>query len=195
MLNNDTEIYEDNWVEVINKKYNKYKFHVLGPDIVSIDGKNHANPMNQKIKNKRDLIKLIIIQIIELFKNYLYVSYFIRKIKCKIKGNEYLSNANQKIEHDMIDVQLQGSCFILSKLYLNKYEGLYNKTFLYYEEDILKYIAERDNLMLVYTPDIILLHKESLSTNLENKDNRAKNIFSIKHSLKSCFIFLNLMKE
>ncbi|MCM3602200.1 glycosyltransferase [Robertmurraya korlensis] len=190
LLNNDTEIISSNWVEVINEKFIQYNFHVLGPDIVSIDGKHHANPMKHKIKGVKDLIRIIFIQLKDLFKCYFYIDFLLKRL---------LSNRQKKVKDnkagnkDLLNVQLQGSCFILSKSYFNNYEGLYNKTFLYFEEDILKYIADRDNLLLMYTPEITLLHKEGISTMAYNKTRRRKDIFSIKHSLKSSLVFLKLM--
>jgi GT2 family glycosyltransferase len=196
LLNNDTEIYSDNWINVIEEKFKKYRFHVLGPDIISLDGKDHANPVEKQIDSYRDLKKLISQKRRLLLSNYLFIDSSIRFIKGIIKKQiNYRAPIKEKTLEDLMNVQLQGSCLILSKLYLDNYEGLYDKTFLYFEEAILKYIAERDGLKLVYTPDIVLLHKENISTNAEYKSIRKKRIFYLKHSLYSCTMLLEMMSK
>ena len=85
----------------------------------------------------------------------------------KIKS--YKKNKKIKIDRkqDIIinnEIQLHGSAMIFSPTFIKRYDGLYSGTFLYFEEVSLRYICKRDNLIVLYTPDIKIIHKESKST-------------------------------
>jgi GT2 family glycosyltransferase len=196
LVNNDTEIIGNNWYSKIVEKYNEYKFHILGPDIISLDGENHSNPVERQLNNIEDLNKLIKYKKRMLLSNYLFIDSTIRFIKEYIKKTiNYKSRIQKKIPHDVIDVQLQGSCFILSKLFFEKRNGLYSNTFLYFEEAILRYFADVDNMKMMYTPDIVILHKEGGSTNYDYKNIRSRRIFYLKHSLNSCLELKKIMDD
>jgi GT2 family glycosyltransferase len=193
LLNNDTEIYGMNWDSTIHDKFNEYKFHVLGPDIIALDN-SHGNPMVEKINGVPDLIKIMGTQLIDIVINFLYLKKFTDNMKSFIKKLiRYHKPDLRIIDQDNLNVQLHGSCLILSKLFFEKQEGLYGDTFLYYEEEILRYLAKRDNLLLMYTPQIRLIHKEGLATKCDLGTYRKKEIFFNKHSFQSCRIFLRLM--
>lgn len=199
LLNSDTELVSNNWGQVIKEKYIEYEFHVMGPDIISLDRQNHANPAEIQIYCKEDLIKMIRYKRKKLLRNILYIDPLMVTIKSHIK--KIIKYATPKgsirkhIPYDVIGVQLQGSCFILSPKYFQYHEGLYDGTFLYFEEAILKYFIDRDGLISLYTPDIILLHLEGRSTNFSHQSIRKKNIFYLSNSLFSCKKLYNLIES
>src|SRR5690606_33369348 len=82
-------------------------------------------------------------------------------------------------------VVLHGACMIFDPVYVRKYTGLYSNTFMYMEEYILNYIAEKENLKIVYSPDIQILHKEDSSTNAVYKKESKKRLFVYENSRKS----------
>ena len=55
----------------------------------------------------------------------------------------------KKVTVDQLDVQLHGAFLIFSENYINTFNGLYNKTFLYMEEDILRLRCEYYNLLMI----------------------------------------------
>jgi len=196
LLNNDTKIIGKNWIETIEQKYDLYRFGVLGPDIILPSCEKHANPMKRRVDNINDLKREINRRKRLLIGNYLYINSTIYALKKIIKSMlKYQTKYPPKIERDETNVQLQGSCFILSKEYFKHYRGLFDKTFLYFEEEILRYLCERDNVKMVYTPDIVLLHKESISTKELLQNIRKKNIFFLKNLLRSCHEFKKLLNN
>jgi len=196
LLNSDTEIIGKNWNSVIEKKFELFNFHILGPDIISIDGLTHANPVKRQVRDINDLKILIKKKKKKLISNYFFIDSLIYNLKFIIKKIiRYKPIYKSKNEKDIFNVQLQGSCLILSKLYFNKKNGLFDKTFLYFEEAILRYFCDLDNMNMMYTPDIVLLHKESQSTKFDIKSLRKKKIFYLKNSLRSCEELFKIMKK
>ena len=191
LLNNDTALINDDWDYIIKAKYEQYQFAVMGPDIVSLDGKVHNNPSRKQDVSIEGIQKLIKQKKKEYFEDLIYIrplSLFIRKI---VKSLINYQHPRGYIEKDLAGVQLQGSCIILSPKYFEKYEALYRGTFLYFEEAILRYRCEKNNLICMYTPDLKLLHKGSVSIEGNFNSRRKKEIFYYKHSMNSCKAFLN----
>ena len=69
---------------------------------------------------------------------------------------------------------LNGCCLIFSKEYIDKFSGIDDRTFLYYEEQLLYIRLKRNNLISVFNPKLEVLHNEGVSTNkkTKNKKNR-----------------------
>jgi GT2 family glycosyltransferase len=145
-------------------------------------------PVTQKSieEVKRNIFRLRIL----LLSNYLRLEGFLRKIKrtlIKKVENDGLNQIN--------DYMLHGSCLVFSKDYIKKYDGLYDKTFLYGEEDILYFISKRDNLKMRYFENAFIYHKEDSATNSIVKEGNQKRRFIYKHSLNSLKELYKLMKE
>ena len=92
-------------------------------------------------------------------------------------------------------IKLHGSGIIFSKNFVDKYKGFYPHTFLYCEEDILHVIAKRDDLKVIYSPSIKIIHKEDSSTNALKLSKAARRRFYYSHFVNSAQHLLKLMKE
>lgn len=197
LLNNDTIIEQENFVDLIIKKYEENKFYVLGPDIINLDNV-HQNPQRLSLLNKNELIKNIIKLKIKLLFNYLGVEEFIiniyKKLKKVIKYN-YNKNINNIMYEEVTNVQLHGACLIFSPLYISRFNGLYDKTFMFMEEDILFYTMLKENNLVLYSPDIKVVHKEDGATNLIYKKNSKKRMFIYKNVIKSSIIYLDYIEN
>lgn len=190
LLNNDTELINDNWDRRIASKYNDYKFAVLGPDIISLDNV-HTNPSDSQDTSISGIKKMISKKKLDYVMYSIYVKPVWINIKKFIKRTvRYKNSSSKSVNTDTIGVQLQGSCLILSPIYFRHYTELYNKTFLYFEEAILKYRCDKHGLISLYSPDLVILHKESVSVNQVAKNSRNKQLFYLKHSMHSCEEFL-----
>lgn len=194
LLNSDTEIISHNWNSVITDKYLKYHFHVLGPDIVNLEGITHGNPR----KSRRYTFISMNIMIFKKYIEYLLLLLGIDVIELVIKlrkltSNNRIDEITQNAMTEQKDVELQGSCYILSNEYVKEYKGLFEGTFLYFEESILKYIMERDNLCSIYTPDLKILHKEYGSTMHIVKTERKRKMFLLRHGIYSRKLLRNMI--
>lgn len=210
ILNNDTIIINEDFIEVIISEFQVSEFHILGPKIITkslinqnpygfeVDDLNTVEKSilkTQKIINELNK-KFSLYSLILNFKNFLYnfqlLYKFILKLRSIIKHEKKISiDYDSRIEN----VKLHGSALIFSKHYSNLYDyAFYPKTFLYAEEDILFYIANRDKLKIVYNPKVKIFHKEDVSTNFYiNK--RDKQKFLLRNGLDSLLVFKKLIEE
>ncbi|MCI9286567.1 MAG: glycosyltransferase family 2 protein [Clostridia bacterium] len=182
MINNDTYLIQDNFFQVILEEYQRSNFSVMGPKIIT----KEANPvlpdgnlitLNRQKKYLRNLkIKCLL--------NFLGMDYVTDKIieqKKENKTNEDKSYLEKRREK----VILHGCCLIFSPTYINKFDGLEEKTFLYCEEEFLYIRLMKNNLKSVYNPQLLIYHDEAASTNQVSKKNRLKKRFVYKNLIKA----------
>lgn len=198
-MNNDIEINDQCFFEKINNIYNKYKFDVLGPDVFCTTLQIHQSPKRLKSYTYDDIVKEYK-KYQSRCKNKLIVKFkiFFKKIPL-LKRITYLfrikkNNINYKKEYS--NVPLHGSCVIFSKDFVKKRNyAFYDKTFMYFEMEILDYECKRDNLKELYCPDIKVLHHHNVSTNLTYSTEFEKIVFMNENIKKSLEEFLILMKK
>ena len=197
LLNNDTYIEQDNFIEKIIERYDKNEYHILGPDIISTVDGHHQNPKNDSLSDLNDVISF--------FKHYrilLYLSYFrLDKILVDIKKRFFPTPSIPRIEQNLSfkteqeGIKLHGSCLVFSRKYISKYEGLYPKTFMYAEESILNFFSKRDNLISLYFPGVRIYHKEDSSTDYEYPKSIKKRQFYYKNYINSLKVLIELIKK
>lgn len=190
LLNNDTIISQTNFTDVIVKKYEEKQYAVLGPDILTADG-YHQNPGNKQNWNLNELRVYRLKKRIRLLLSYLHLDGIISKIIEQAK-EVYQSDT---LEGDIKNTILHGACLIFSPLYINCFEGLYDKTFLYMEEDILKLYADFYEFLMLYTSDLQIFHKEDVSTNMMRISNIERTRLKYKRLIKSSQIYSDLKKK
>ena len=198
LLNNDTELINSDWDNIICKKYEQYHYGALGPDIISIDGMRHDNPAEKQDTSITGLQHMLREKRKEYVLNLLYIRPAINRIKKEIKkiiGYTPKTQENRNYDEETAGIQLQGSCMILSPRYYSKYDGLYEKTFLYFEEAILRARCEENNMPCMYTPSLKLLHKGSVSVNGSVITERKRKLFYLKHSYHSVQSYYNTLIE
>ncbi|KYH27961.1 glycosyltransferase [Clostridium colicanis] len=195
LLNNDTIIEQENFIDIVINKFEKTKFYVLGPDIMTLDG-NHQNPQRKELLSKNELNRTILNLKIKLILNYIGIEKIINQAYKTIKqwvckNRKYNVNFMEEQEN----VQLHGACLIFSPLYINKFIGLYEKTFMFMEEDILYYTLLQEKFKSLYSPEIKIIHKEDGSTNYIYGKDRKKRMFIYKNMLLSSKIYLHFINN
>lgn len=187
LANNDLVFRQENFVDELVKLSESEKFDVAGPRIMSlVDGKNQ-NPVDRIYHNIGDVNKRIL-----KFRVLRALSYFnLDPIFKKIYGGgvgEYIYNPDE-------DFQLHGACMFFAGNYVRNYDGLYDGTFMYGEESILKYITERDNLKMCYFDSLEVFHKEGSSTEKMWGNGSKKRRFFYSWNIKSCILLKKLMEN
>lgn len=192
-INNDTIICDKNFENSIVKKYGETHFAVLGPDIVSLVDGMHQNPCvdrNQSIKEVKQQIRgnnrLL------FFTKYrlMWLKTIISKYRFRNVTKEITDWTEEKE-----NAFLHGSCWIFSPIYIKIHNGIYEKTFMYVEEDILNYLCKRNGLKMLYSPSLRIFHKEDSSSNAVLGKTRSKQLFICNHSKDSLNELLELMQQ
>lgn len=185
MINNDTVINQKDFCKKIVDEYNKERFDIAGPNIISLKGSINQNPIPYKKPDLKEISNKIL-------------KYKILKFACKFNADKIIHKVNKTLKKSKIeenDFKLHGSCLIFSKDYINKYDGLYSETFMYGEEDILKWIAIRDNLYMRYLDNISIYHKEDASTEKLLGNKKKKRLFYYKWNIDSLEKLKELMEK
>ena len=186
VINNDTVITQEDFIERINQIYEETDFDMLGPYIECKEGSGSVNPY-QPLKTKEEVEKEKKNQqrLLKVYQSP--VLYFLLtlgiKIKRIFKKREPMRNGNKR----EFDVALHGCALIFSKKYYEKFEEVFfPNTFLYHEESFLYLRMKQYHLKTVYDPDISIVHKEGASLSLAMDNNeRKKMLFRTQEIIKS----------
>lgn len=196
-INNDTEIYQEDFISKIEQIYKENKVAVIGPDIVTIDNR-HQNPYRENgvtrkkaknWKNKRFI--------------WLMLLYCIRLFPRKISGILYNAVSRKKISMDKScqmyndnkhkDVVLHGACMIFTPEYINTMKYAFCPyTFLYCEEDILFRILKKKKMHTLYTSGLKIIHKDGRTSASLGSTSLDKEIFETRNIIKSLKVLIRL---
>ena len=196
MLNSDTYLLQDDFYQAIYEEYNSSKFAVLGPQIISKNGIEVNQGQKRNPYNIREIKSFIRSAKYHLFMNFFYLSPITYKIRMLVEKNKVICSENIIKEDNIREwVYLFGSTLIFSPDYISKYNGLCDKTFMYFEEEILFYQMIKDGMKTVYNPKIKIFHSKQGATNNSFKRKRDVNIFRCKYQIQSAKILLEMVKD
>ena len=194
-INNDTYINQYDFLDKIEILYKKFNFKLLGPYIYD---KNFLpqNTIEYKLINEK-LININIIKIsIHLLCEYLKIRRFLLSIKNK-RSNKEKNYKNLNLDTHILSEKemLHGAAIIFNNSFYEKYKFLYYpKTFMFVEEDILRYITLKNKEKVIFSSEIKIFHKEDRSTDMLLNKNRNKLLFCLKNQKKSLKVYKELMK-
>ena len=199
MCNNDTLLLQDNFLSLIEKEYKFSNFSVLGPKILLPN--NKTNKVKLSIPNTKVLKKELFDYRLEYITSCICMHTIYKKIRLLLKKALTVLRIKKEVKNQIQDpniryknIVLHGSFLIFSKVYIDMFEGIDDRTFLYKEEELLAIRLKKNNLINIYNPDIVIFHNEDSSTNAITKSNRKKIIFVSKNMIKSIKILLNEIK-
>jgi len=158
---------------------------VIGPKILDPDNINQ-NPYMTQNRSKNNFFKKI--------RQKLVFTNFIGKLIFFLIGYKdyfFKYEKNHKNINSQTVYCLHGSFFILTPAYFKYYSDLDPNTFLYNEELILAERVKQKNLLMYYTTDLEVFHKDDSSTNeMLGKNSFKKLNFILNENYKSRSYFL-----
>ena len=163
VCNSDLRFKQKEFGEILERDYLTHSFAVWAPDITSEDGVVHENPSINEIYDgnslDREIHRFRIIS--ELCKKRLFVAARIanRTVLSKSKRLEW----EKEISTDSAPIKVHGACFALSPQFFAVYDGLFEGTFLFEEENILSDMCLRKGLRIWYDPAAKVVHLGSKS--------------------------------
>ena len=200
IINNDTIIRQKDFVYKLVEKYQEYPYHILGPDIISEKTGEHQNPRKETLTDIETIRRFNRHYRFFLFLNYFNLDLIVERIKKKfIPVSKLPTSIDPELNpenREMKQVKLHGSALVFSPLYIERYENAFHpETFMYCEESILYFIAQRDQLKTIYSPKIKIYHFEDSSTNSFLQKDYLKRRFYYKNFIKSSKVLIKLMKQ
>lgn len=200
VLNSDTELIQDNLVETLEKEYAKSGFALLGPLILTADGRcdnsPHYAPTVEHVQNElmmfekeEKIIKM------GLYRPYCGFRFIWNLITNKVFKINVPIHRNMEFYQYQKQVVLQGCFIVFSEKAFKYIKGFDSRTFLYYEEPILFLNLMKNNLVTVYDPEIVIYHKDGRATNTVAKKSRDRLLFINKCYQDSARILLKILKN
>lgn len=198
LMNNDIKITQNDFIEKVTIAFEKEHFDVMGPMILSADGKYTSNPVRLKLITKQEVDGIIHHYKKELVYSNLHIiwaqdlfHWIKNKLRKKVRENK--DTIDYLISHT--NVELHGCFLVFSPSYILDYNGLDDRTFMYEEERILFKHMMDDGRKMLYNPEIIVYHKEGATTSEVNKNNMERKRFLWRHSLDSAYILRSLFEN
>ena len=204
-INNDTLLEQKKFYGTLDEKYTKTNVALIGPQIVRPDGRIQSfNPKLLSLDDYRKHLNAICysddLNFKEKIKRILLKIGIIKKLNEKrhknnnIEQNNKNNDVNPMIE--MRDVVLHGCCLIFTPDFFKKLTGFNNRTFLYYEEQLLFLSLKQAGLHSLYTPDLNFKHIGKVSTNIANgNNNKEKNQYKRNNEIESLKILIDELEK
>lgn len=180
--NNDILLMQNDFAEKLYCSFKKYHFDLMGPMVLTADGKFTSNPQKKELWNLEEL---------RTYKKELRHLYYanqlcLRRFYSLLHPKKHIPNfISEELIYPMINVQVHGCFFVLSREFFKKLPGLNPNTFMYMEEDILFTELMQANGVSVYDPTLIIFHQKGKSTGKLNAQKRKKYSFLLKNLLRS----------
>lgn len=194
-INSDIQFLHQGIITVLESEFEKNNFAVLGPLVISSNGRCDSNPANNTLDNSNQVYKLIRHLKKELLirKTGLYriVSPY-RKIQMLLFPQKVTSKNYYETQ---FNVKLHGCALFFSPLFFNNFDGFDERTFLYLEEDFLLFHLRTKHLISEYCPKIIVFHKEHSTTIKMTKNFIEMLNFRDEWTLDSALKLFGLMSE
>ncbi|MBM7641776.1 glycosyltransferase [Streptococcus loxodontisalivarius] len=168
IANNDIELPQPEFIQLVEDIYKKEKFAVLGPEIFSTNEKIYQSP--------KKLSHYTYDQVLAERDKYAKrnASQFIVPLKSTLKKNKLVKSLNSKRKKITSQIDptkkyvnpiIHGSFLIVSELFIEKRDNaFFEGTYMYFETEILDYQCQRDGLKVIYDPSVKVLHHHSTST-------------------------------
>lgn len=184
LTNNDIVFSGNNFVDSLVSIYQSLKFDIAGPKIISLVDKKNQNPVHiiypTKFSIFKRIIKFAILYLLSFFnidKNF---------------QNQFGSGIEEYKPFQDKEYQLHGACLFFGPRYIDMFDGLYPKTFMYGEESILKYFSDKNEMKMIYIDQLSVYHKEGSSTNSVFTKGGSRRRFFYRWNIYSCFLLLYL---
>lgn len=198
LLNSDVFLEDPNYISKLSTYTLLNDVSVVGTAIIDKNG-NNQNPTSGN--NQALYLYFLLFNLWRLKLGFTSSGMF-SKIKQRILPSKSTTSEIKNVEfstHILDDSHyLHGSALILTQEFFKHFDGLYNKTFLYFEEPILSVVIKKAGLKMFYINELKVLHLEDQSSNttfkLHSKEWIDYSIHGVKELLFVKRIPLNLLK-
>lgn len=183
LMNNDTVIESTDFFKQVQSDYQQEQFAVLGPFIYTPNGVRQ-NPLRKK------LLKGFRLKLTQFYLNLSYILTwaFVAPAIAKLRLF-HKSLIRAKKDYIQNNIELHGSFLIFSPLYIHKFDGLDERTFMYCEEEFLFARCVSNKLKTRYNPSIRIRHNELENSSVPIAQIRRKSLFRIRNCLASLKIY------
>lgn len=209
VLNNDIVIKQKNFIGTLEKLVDKEKYYFIGPDVYKPHTGDHQAPLYKTIPTVEELETKDMSFWTKINSDTEFASEALRReiksiwlhnlvpnIFTKLYREIRFRDENYKSYKDCCeDAVLQGSCIIVSDLYIKKENLLFEPdTGMYFEELLLALKCRTLSYHTIYTPSLHVLHYHAVATKSDMNDyyhymkTQAERMLHAYDIYKSCVI-------
>ena len=194
--NNDIEFDQKDFLQRLDDVYREHSCHVLGPDIVRRRTGEHQNPMDTRLRTRKEAEYTI------------RMNKFALKLYCFLYPVLYLNNKiSQRLilrksikEEFYADKQTNiipcGACLLFTPDFVKKEEKAFDpETEFYYEEYILALRCKKKNYRIVYDPSLIVWHEGVDAVKKSYNTERKRLKFMMKCVADSCEVYKKYLTD
>jgi len=197
MSNSDILMIDENFTSKLDTYYSEYQFAVAAPDAITPNGK-HLNPYVSNRLTIQGVEQGIRDMKINIALCKIGIEPFIRGCQriCKrlIPQKERMIQVGDRLELKN-GLQLHGCFLIFSRIYIEQFDGIFDKTFLYGEEVLLRIRCQRAKLEMYILPKIKVIHNESRTEKFLRKGIRTRHMIRYTHYLDSLYVIKEYMES
>ena len=208
-LNNDIEIRQVDFIDRLQKVYASHKAYVIGPDVYCPREQAHQSPLYRKLPSKEEIETLIIERKKEIdnidqalalyhrstqtWKIRKYLPYWMIEFRKRIKHEKINILYKQQFIEDPV---LQGSCIIVTRLFMRNETLLFTPdTGFYCEELILALRCKLLGYKALYAGDLRVIHWHGLSSGFRNVPSRESLILKNQRLIKAYSMYVDLTDD
>lgn len=198
LANNDIEFKQNNFLELLKESFLTKNFDILGPDIFVPETGIHQNPKQSNSYTIEQVHKINNNSRRLLNQNKLLFS-FRANLKRVSKLRKFVIQKRKatSIKTDIVqlNIVLHGSLLVFSKQFFDKMAVPFDeKTFFYFETEILDRKMKALNMIAKYDPNIIVYHHQNTSTRQSFKSAKSQQKFQLVNMIKSTQRFIDLFR-
>lgn len=166
LLNNDTLLLDDGLQRLAEEEYACSGCGVIGPKIITPTPPFDCNPGAKQLPPLRRALWAQV-----CMSAYLLLSYFnldeaaVRRFDKSQQRRVAQAARIDRTARREEGVMLHGSFWIFTPAYVERFNGLDPRTFMYGEEELLFLRCRRAGIGMVFLPQIEIFHKEDAATN------------------------------
>lgn len=195
VVNNDTIFNDEKMINKLIQEAVKTKAGVIGPKIF-----NRYYSENNLISGDDSFKKILKDLWFQMYSLLLVIIIrpvivnFLRKAKRIFKiysDNRSIQHQKKKVKiKSQRNIILHGSALFFTDEFFKKFKyGFFEKTFLYYEENILFILLRKANISTYYTDNTSIYHKEDMSSEMSFRNEPViKKIYLINSIIKSIYV-------
>lgn len=193
ICNNDIEFVQKDFLKRLSECHKKHPFFVLGPDVVDSASGAHQNPMDTRLRTKKEADYTIRMNRWGLkFYSVLY-PFFLWNQK-RLEEQRQRRNEDDSVQTFQEKIVPCGACLIFSRDFCERERKAFEpETEFYYEEYLLAYRCEQKGYQIIYDPDLKVMHHSGRATNESFKSRKKRQRFVMEKTAEACEVYRKIL--
>ena len=189
--NNDVTFEQKDFIKRLEKIMTEHPCHVLGPDIVRLCDGAHQNPLDTRLRTKREAAYTVRMNHFALMfypLSFPLVSKMLRE-ESREQDEEFYGNRQENIVPC-------GACLIFTPDFVREENLAFTpETRFFYEEYILAYRCRKKGFSVLYEPSLKVVHDSAAATRETYKRKKERLRFMMEQTEKAAAVYLEMILE